>query len=110
MNIFVFWVLYLFFMIPTYVIRFALFGSIFEENGAEQVAEMATGANIFLAICLFLLILIGLFRGLSIGKPWLVVFPIIAFVFDMVLVFIPLVPTVMHILALILGSIEEKKA
>ena len=110
MNLFVFLVLYLFFMIPTYVIRFVLVSSFFEENGAEQAVEMATGVNVLLAICLSLLILIGLFRGLRIGKPWLVVFPVIAFVFDMVLVFIPLVPTVMHILALVLGSIEERRS
>jgi hypothetical protein len=58
--------------------------------------------------CLFMLILIGQVRGRLVGKPYLLVFPILALVFDLTpgLSAIPLVPTVMHLLCLILGAIS----
>ena len=109
MNLFVFVGTYLLFMIPTYVVRFAVFGSALEGAETSQIEATANAANITLAICLALLVLIAILRGRRIGKPWLVIFPVIALVFDLLLVFIPFVPTVMHILALVLGSIEDQK-
>lgn len=49
-------------------------------------------------------------RGAYVDKAWLVVFPILAIVFDFVpgLSLIPLVPTVMHLLAIILGVVGAK--
>ena len=54
---------------------------------------------------MLVLIAITWFRGNLVDKKWLVVFPILATVFDFVptLNFIPLVPTVMHLLAIIMG-------
>ncbi len=51
------------------------------------------------------LIALSYLRGREIGKGWLVIFPVLAAVFDMapMLNLIPLVPTVMHVLAIILG-------
>jgi hypothetical protein len=57
-----------------------------------------------LVICFFLMAVIAYYRGHRIGKPWLIALPIIAAVFDIVLVIVPFVPTVLHVLTLVLGA------
>jgi hypothetical protein len=54
---------------------------------------------------LFALIGLAWFRGENIDKKWLVIFPCLALIFDLtpILSNIPLVPTVMNLLATILG-------
>ena len=54
-----------------------------------------------LAVC----IILALLRGKGTHRTWLVVFPVLAAVFDLVPLFnwVPFVPTVMHLLAIILG-------
>jgi len=49
-------------------------------------------------------------RGAYVGKGWLIIFPILAIVFDFVpgLSAIPMIPTVMHLLAIILGVVGAK--
>ena len=49
-------------------------------------------------------------RGAYVAKAWLIIFPILAAVFDFMpgLSAIPLVPTVMHLLAIILGVVGAK--
>jgi len=55
--------------------------------------------------CLVGLVVITWFRGVLVDKKWLIIFPIVALVFDLAPVVnnIPLVPTIMHLLAIILG-------
>ena len=56
-------------------------------------------------LCLLALCALGYLRGKLVNRAWLLVFPFLALVFDLVPVFtwIPLVPTVMHLLTIILG-------
>ena len=42
-------------------------------------------------------------------KSWLIAFPLVGAIFDVVLMFIPFVPTVMNILGLVFGMITPKK-
>lgn len=104
-NVVVFVAVYLVFMIPTYYLPYK--GS----NSAVLGAIMATaeaGINPYFWLhlaALLVLVVIAWFRGVLIDKKWLLIFPLLATVFDLVpgLSSIPLVPTVMHLLAIILG-------
>ena len=49
-------------------------------------------------------------RGANMDKKWLIIFPILGALFDLApgLSVIPLVPTVMHLLAIVLGVVGAK--
>lgn len=97
---------YLIFMLPTYVLPY--FGSNSAIVGAigAAVGRGFTPQFWLHAWCLSMLVLVTSIRGKNIGKGWLLIFPVLAGIFDLVPVLnlIPLVPTVMHLLALVLGS------
>jgi len=110
MNLAVFLILYMLFMIPTYLIRFAVFGAAFDNASRGLETDGIGGAGTFMfLICFAVMGVVAFFRGRRIGKPWLVVFPVVAGVFDIVLVFIPFIPTVMHVLAIVLGAIVSQE-
>ena len=98
----VFVILYLVLMIPTYLLPYLNFFSILMLDSA--------GPWWLHLLCLVLLSIITWFRGKAIEKTWLLIFPILAMVFDLLpfMNFIPLVPTVMHILAIVLGVSGQK--
>mgnify|MGYP003395355054 CR=1 FL=1 len=106
-NTVVFVVLYILFMLPTYYLPYL--GS---NSFVLNAVGVAAGAGISPAFwphlgSLIVLIVVTWFRGSFVGKSWLVLFPILAAVFDLIpgLSSIPLVPTAMHLLAIILGVI-----
>ncbi len=104
-NTVVFVVVYLLFMLPTYVLPF--FGS----NSVLLNAAVGLTLPFWLhLLSLIALTAITFFRGVAVDKKWLIIFPILATVFDLipVLVWIPLVPTVMHLFAIILGVTGAK--
>ena len=97
---------YIVFMIPTYVLPY--FGS---NSSAVNALGLATESGISPATWLhlasmFVLVAATWFRGSLVDKKWLVVFPVLAVAFDFVpaLNLIPLIPTVMHVLAIIIGA------
>ena len=102
----VFVVLYILFMIPTYFLPYAGSNSIIVGTAAAEAGDMHLAFWLHL-ITLLALIRIAWSRGSLIGKGWLVIFPILAAIFDFIpgLSSIPLIPTVMHLLAIILGVI-----
>ena len=111
-NVAMFVLLYIVFMIPTYVLPYL--GS---NSSVLNTAGQASGAGMNPLLWLHLgaliaLIVITFFRGTLVDKKWLVIFPILATVFDLVpvLSFIPLVPTVMHLCAIIMGVASQKAA
>ncbi|WP_420723557.1 hypothetical protein [Hwanghaeella sp. LZ110] len=108
MNIFAFLLTYIIFMIPTYLIRFAAFSAAVQSTNSEQdISNIGNAASLMMIACFLILALIAFFRGRRIEKPWLAAFPIVAGVFDVVLFFIPVVPTAMHILTIVLGCISK---
>lgn len=99
---------YLLLMIPTYVLPYFGSNSLI-ANGLGATLGRGPMPQWWLhAWALVMLVLLGHLRGKLVGKRYLVVFPLVAAVFDMVPVLssIPMVPTVMHALAIILGAIN----
>jgi len=102
----VFVIVYLVFMIPTYLLPYL--GSNSAVLGAAAAAADAGVNPAFWVhlICLVVLLDVTSYRGRFIGKKWIVIFPVIAIVFEFIpgLNWIPLVPTAMHLSALIIGA------
>lgn len=103
-------ILYIVLMIPTYLLpylRLATGIGLAMEGEAEAAAGASFGLLGVQLLFLVILIVITWFRGNFMAKKWLVIFPILATVFDLVpgLNAVPLVPTVMHLLAIILGVV-----
>ena len=111
-NAVVFVIAYVLFMLPTYYLPYV--GS---NSSALNALGVAADAGMNPAFWLHLgalvaLIVVTWFRGSFISKNWLVIFPILAAVFDLApgLSAIPLIPTVMHLLAIILGVVVARAA
>lgn len=107
----VFAILYILFMIPTYVLPY--FGSNSSMVWSILLSEGAfTELPFFFLHVIALLVLMDLtwYRGRIIGKNWLIIFPILAGIFDLTptLSLVPLVPTVMHLFAIIMGVTGAK--
>lgn len=101
----IFVIAYVAFMLPTYVLPYfgsnsALVGAISHGLGFGPLPQW--WVHVW---CLAMLAMICWVRGAYAGRSYLIVFPILAAIFDMTPVInnIPLVPTVMHLLAIILG-------
>lgn len=83
-------VLYIFFMIPTYILPYIGSNSVAANAifaAADQAAGGGNGFNVgFLAhlICLSILCLLAWLRGGLVGKQWIIIFPILASLFDLI--------------------------
>ena len=103
-------VTYIVLMVPTYVLPYLGSNSSVLQGAASLDASDGgtTVQAVFLLHvgCLFLLALLAWFRGRSEETAWIVIFPVLAGVFDLVPGFslIPLIPTFFHVLALIFGA------
>lgn len=104
-------VAYLLFMLPTYILPYfgsnsALMNSMGIGLGAGFLPQW--WAHVW---SLVMLAMITWVRGGWIGKTYLPIFPVLAAVFDMfpLLSAIPLIPTILHVIALIMGSITSKE-
>lgn len=103
--------LYILFMLPTYILPYLGSNSLVANAtlaAADSAAGGGNGFNLLLLVhllCLGVLGLLAWIRGSLVGKVWIVTFPVIAAIFDIVpgLSLIPLVPTVMHICAIVTG-------
>lgn len=79
-------------------------------TNSSNATGFALGGKLFGSLVLYILITVFcFFRGKAIGKKYLTALPIIGGFFDLVLVFIPFVPTVMHIITLVLGIVNDNK-
>lgn len=109
----VFVVAYILFMLPTYFLPYV--GS--NSSIMHGIDAAAGGKSLNFAFWLhmgsmLILCAFSWVRGAYVDKNWLIIFPVLAIVFDFVpgLSAIPLVPTVMHLLAIILGVAGAKVA
>ena len=71
--------------------------------GAEPLDEAECARTAFLSIRYALMAVACVIRGRTIGRKWLVAFPIVASVFDLFLVFLSFMPSVMNIAVLTKG-------
>ena len=108
-NTVVFVLLYIIIMIPTYILPYMGSNSSMAIGGVSS-GHLSVIPFLTHITALALLIVITWFRGSLVDKKWLLIFPILAAVFDFIPVLssIPLVPTVMHLLAIILGVTGTK--
>ncbi len=101
--------LYLGVMVPTYLLPYLGSNSILA--GAATLGATLPLFIIHL-LCLVALCVFAYVRGGIVGKSWLVAMPIGAAVFDLipVLNWVPLIPTVFHIIALVVGTTSPNTA
>ena len=107
----VFIIAYILFMLPTYFLPyFGSNSSVLHGMDAALDAQRLNFAFWLHMGALLVLCFLCWVRGAYVGKGWLIVFPILAIFFDFVpgLSPIPLVPTVMHLLAMIMGVVGAK--
>lgn len=105
-NTVVFVLAYILLMLPTYYLPYVGSNSAILA-GLGAATGMGLSPQFWMHLtCLYLLVVITWLRGCQIAKQWIAVFPVIASVFDMVpgVNLVPLVPTAMHICALIFGA------
>ncbi len=104
--------LYLLGMLPTYVLPYMGSNSHLSRGVANAVASAAgAGEGVFSPpfyahlLCLAALCALAWLRGREHDRAWIVVFPVLAAFFDMMPGFnlIPLAPTVLHVLAIVVG-------
>jgi hypothetical protein len=101
---------YIALMLPTYALPYVGSNSFMAQGVNADYANSTGNSGIFIFFlihlaCLVALAILARLRGKCIGKGWIVTFPIIAAVFDMIpgLSMIPLIPTFMHIGAILTG-------
>ena len=108
-NAFVYVVCYLLLIVPTYILPY--FGSNSAVVGALSAASGLGSYALFWlhAMFLFALCVISWARGGYIKKNWLAVLPGLATFFDLTPGFslIPLLPTGLHVAAIISGAISK---
>ena len=95
---------YLGLMVLTYLCRWVVIAALPEDSSTILWLPSVVLALIYVVMCR-----ITYKRGQTIEKSWLITLPLVGAIFDVVLVFIPLVPTVMNILGLVFGMITPKK-
>ena len=108
-NGFVFAIVYIVFMLPTYILPYLGSNSALINTSSFAATDQVSPALFAHLFALAVLVVVTWFRGLNVGKKWLVIFPIVATIFDMapVLNFIPLIPTVLHLIVIIKGVSEK---
>ena len=95
-------------MLPTYVLPYLGSNAALLRGSARAVGVRDTTTPGVFAVhlaCLLALCALAAVRAAVVGRRWLVVLPLLALVFDLTpgLSLIPLVPTMLHLAAVILG-------
>lgn len=108
----VFILLYLLFMIPTYILPYMGSNSTIMDGMARAGGYQGPNYGFWIhLISLLVLVILAWIRTSRLTKNYLYIFPILALAFDLVpvLSMIPLIPTIMHLLTLILGVTLAKQ-
>jgi hypothetical protein len=100
--------IYLAAMVPTYIYRWIFVaGAIADAStGGNNASAMGSTATILLAISYAAMIYVSHKRGATNDRKFLVAFPVAGAVFDIFLGFIPFIPTLFNILAIIFGVMK----
>ena len=98
----------LLFLVPasfTYLSGFLFFGAVVDESITEDAIHIRLT---YLAICYAIMTIGCYLRGRATDKTWLMVFPILGGFFDMFIGFVPFVPSVLNVVALVVGIQSQK--
>jgi hypothetical protein len=115
MSVGIFLFIYLFFMLPTYVWRWIFaagaVGVAISDNGGsvDAINSMATATYVLLAISYVVMTFVAYRRGVANNRKFLLAFPLVGGIFDIGLGFIPFVPTIFNILAIVFGSMSRAR-
>jgi hypothetical protein len=99
-------------MIPTYFYRWMFGGAMFADamvTGGRGIGGMSAILYLFLIASYAAMIFAAYKKGSQENKLWIITFPIVAAVFDIILVFIPFIPTIMNLLAIVFGIVDIGK-
>ena len=108
--------IYILFMLPTYIWRWifaagAVGAAMSERAGADaSIDSMATATYVLLSISYVIMIFVSYRRGVANNRKFLIAFPIVGGFFDIVLGFIPFIPTIFNVLAIVFGSMSRRSA
>ncbi len=97
----------LLFLIPAALTYLSPLFRTLEAGAGEEFSLLADG---YLLICYAVMAFACWLRGKSVGRTWLVAFPIVGAVFDIFLVYVPFVPTIMNIVVLAAGIPQRSQA
>jgi hypothetical protein len=89
-------------MLPTYLLRGAYFYSSFALIDINIINANGDAMNLLMAVCYVIMISVTYSRAKSLSKGYITVLPILSAIFDMILLFIPLVPTILNVITILL--------
>jgi len=104
--------LYLLFLVPTYILPYMGSNSTILDSMAKAGGYEGPNYGFYIHMfCLIFLVFLAWVRTSRLTKNYLYIFPVLALAFDMipVLSMIPFIPTIMHLLTLILGITLAKQ-
>ena len=103
---------YLIVMMFTYLWRLSFLGNAIENmDMSQQELNSQVGLLFFIMTVNYLILaFIAYKRGTKIGKKYLFAFPLVGGFFDIILGFIPFVPTILNIITLVLGVIKKEES
>ena len=98
----------LLFLVPaafTYLSGMLLIGAVVDESTTEDAGAIRIT---YLAICYAIMTVACVLRGKATDRKWLAIFPVLGGLFDMFFGIIPFVPSVLNVVALVVG-IQSRK-
>jgi uncharacterized membrane protein YhaH (DUF805 family) len=111
-----FFIIFILAMIPTYIYRWIFFaGNVAAFTNPAMRGRANQGFLDSMELMFYFLMLVSYItmiyvsykRGEDIGKSFLIAFPIVAAVFDLILDFVPFVPTIFNILTIVFALIAS---
>ena len=106
-NPVIFVLVYFVLMLSTYALPYlrSTLGFVSVLAGSQSMFNGATFLLVLQVAALVVMAWVTFIRGSITGRSWIVIFPLLALVFDIVpiLSWIPFVPTVMHLIAIVMG-------
>ena len=94
-------------MVPTYLLRLAVLKLAFD--GSDSLMAQTDAMHWIFGLCYLFMVGITKKRGDAVNKPYAVVFPILSGIFDIILIHIPFVPTLLNLITLFILRPEGKE-
>ena len=102
-------VIYLYAWIVSALFISELTEDISPEDITTAVMDGTWNRILWMGGCYLIFLLVSVFRGINNGRPYIWAFVLIAGIFDVFVGFIPFIPTVFIILALVFGCLNRSQ-